>query len=69
MFDNGSFFKTLEFFFSCNLFIGVCGKRNELECYLRLAGSVSGDILADMNVNQLLIFMVRVESRRGESER
>ena len=47
----------------------MCGKRNELESYLRLAGSVSGDIVAHMNVSQLLIFMVRIESRRGESER
>ena len=36
------------------------------ECYLRLAGSVSGDIVANMNVYQLLIFLVRIESRRGE---
>ena len=47
----------------------LCGKRNELEYYLRLAGSVSGDIVANINVYQLLIFMVRIESRRGESER
>ena len=33
---------------------------------LHLAGSVSGDIVADMNAYQLLIFMVRIESRRGE---
>ena len=62
------FFIPLDFFLFLVL-LGVCGKRNELECYLRPVGSVSGDILADMNVYQLLIFMVKVESRRGESER
>ena len=61
------FFFPLEFFFSC--FVGSVWKKKWVECYLRLAGSVSGDILADMNVYQPLIFMVRVESRRGESER
>ena len=36
------------------------------ECYLHLADSVSGDIVANMNIYQLLIFMVRIESWRGE---
>ena len=41
----------------------------EMSRVLSLAASVSGDILADMNVYQPLIFMVGVESRRSESER
>ena len=48
--------------------LSILWKKKWVECYLRLAGSVSGDILADMNVYQPLIFMVRVESRRSESD-
>ena len=36
------------------------------DCYFRLESSVSGDTVANTNVYQLLIFMVRIESRRSE---